>query len=136
MYTNEYEEYFPAGKATPLESLSLIFDPKGEDVALAICMASHANQPKLGTYYEKHQKIPEDLTCYRYNEGLTEAAPYNAVLMYYYKPIKWENWYTPSNKEGRLMLFVDGHMKFHPEEEFQKMQKATLDWIRENKEKT
>lgn len=129
-YSNENKEYFPAGKETPQKSLNLLFSSEGGN--LASCMAAHSHQPELGKYYEKHRKVPENLSCYRYNEGLAESAPYDGVLLYYYKPIKWENWYTPSKDKGRLVLFVDGHMKFLTEPEFQKKQKATLEWIKEN----
>jgi hypothetical protein len=132
MYSNKYDENFPAGKEKPLDSLALLAE-EGFLEAMH-CYTSHALGQKLSQYYKKHKKIPEKLCCYRYNEGLTESAPCDSVLMYYYKPIKWCCYMHPMKENGRMILFVDGHRKFHPEEEFQKMQKATLDWIKKNKE--
>lgn len=134
MYSQENNEMFPAGKETSLESLNLLFGPDGERTQLANCMASHSKQQKLWEYFKKYKKIPEHLACYRYNEGLKEEAPVDSVLMYYYKPIKWACWYSPTKEKGRLILFIDGHKKFYSEAEFQKLQKATLEWIKANKE--
>ena len=132
MYSDKYNEHFPAGKKTPLDSLALLAE--GGFLEAMHCYTSHALGKKLSQYYKIHKKIPKELCCYRYNEGLTESAPADSILMYYYKPIKWCCYMHPMKKKGRMILFVDGHRKFHPEEEFQKMQKATLDWIKKNKE--
>lgn len=128
MYSNKYDDEFPAGKKTPFDSLGLII----EDGFLqdAHCFTSHAKSRELIQYYKKYKKIPKNLCCYRYNEGLSESAPADSVVMYYYKPIKWCCYMHPENSAGRLILFVDGHCKFHPEAEFQKMQKETLNWIK------
>ena len=130
------DEFYPAGKETPMESLNLLFEPECERIQLAMCMASHSQKHEMWKYIDKHKKVPEHLSCYRYNEGLTEAAPVDSVVLYYYKPINWSCWYGRTNEKGRLILFHDGHKKFHPEAEFQKFQQATLKWISENKKKT
>jgi hypothetical protein len=132
MYSQEFDEYFPAGKETPLDSLALL-EKEGFLEAMH-CYTSHALGQELSKYYKKHKRIPKELCCYRYNEGLTESAPVDSVVMYYDKPIKWACYYNPTSEKGRLILFLDGHRKFHPEAEFQKFQKKTLDWIKENTE--
>ena len=129
MYSQEYDEHFPAGKGKPLDSLALLAD-EGFCKSLH-CYTSHALGQELAQYYEKHKEIPEELCCYRYNEGLTENAPIDSVLMYYYKPIKWATWDFPAKEKGRFILFLDGHMNFHPEEEFQKFQKDTIAYLKE-----
>jgi hypothetical protein len=131
MYSQEFNGHFPAGKETPLDSLALLAE-KGFLVQMN-CYTSHTLGQKLSQYYKIHKKIPDDLCCYRYNEGLTESALSDMVLMYYYKPIKWAYWGSPEKENGRLILFVDGHKQFFPEDEFIKLQKDTSDWIDKNK---
>ena len=133
IYSNEYDGHFPAGGKTPIESLNLLFDFNKQETGLASCMASHAHHSELYLYYKKHKKISEELCCYRYNEGLTENAPVDSVLMYYYKPTYWATWDFPTKEKGRMLLFIDGHTKFYKEADFKKMQKATLKWIKKNK---
>ena len=135
MYSYEHNGHFPAGKETPLESLNILFGD-GEDISFASNMASHDQRPEFRQYYKNHRKIPEHLTCYRYNEGLIiESAPVDSILMYYYKPTKWSSRGRSKSELGRTVLLLDGSFPFYPEAKFQKMQKTTLDWIKENKEK-
>jgi hypothetical protein len=131
MYSQEFNGHFPAGKEIPLDSLALLAE-KGF-LEQMNCYTSHALGQKLSQYYKLHKSIPENLCCYRYNEGLTESAPPDLVLMYYHKPIKWAYWGSPEKEIGRLILFVDGHKQFFPEYEFNKLQKDTLDWIDKNR---
>ena len=133
MYSDRYDECFPAGKDTPLDSLGLIIETGF--LRDAHCLTSHAKSKELTQYYRKNMKIPEELMCYRYNEGLTESSSVDSPVLYYYRPIKWCCYMHPTKEAGRLILFVDGHVKFHPEEEFQEMQKKTLEWIKKKKEK-
>jgi hypothetical protein len=135
MYAIENNEYFPAGKKTPLESLNIIFE-NGEQDGFAANMASHNQRSEFLKYYQKYKKIPEHLSCYKYNEGLTNSAPHDSVLMYYYKPIKWASRDRPTRQKGRAVLAIDGSVQFYSEEEFQKKQKATLEWITKNKVKS
>jgi hypothetical protein len=131
-YAMEYEDHFPAGKEPPLESLNIIFG-NGEQDVFAANMASHDKRAEFLKYYQEHRKIPEHLSCYRYNEGLTESAPQDSILMYYYKPIKWAFRGRPTNEAGRAVMAIDGSVRFYPEAEFQKLQKATLSYLSERK---
>lgn len=130
-YTMEYEGHFPAGKETPMESLNIIFD-NGDQDSFASNMASHDQRSEFLEYYRKHKKIPEHLSIYRYNEGLTEDAPIESILLYYYKPTKWSSRGRSKSELGRTVLLLDGSFPFYPEAKFQQMQKATLKWIEDN----
>lgn len=127
MYSNEHYEY-PAGRKTPMESLNIIFGD-GEQPVFAANMASHDQRAEFTEYYQQHRKIPENLSIYRYNEGLTEDAPIESILLYYYKPTKWASRGRSKSELGRTVLLLDGSFPFYPEAKFQQMQKVTLKWI-------
>jgi len=122
--------WLPRGGRTPADSLTQL-SPwlKGSG---ASCFTSHALAGKLHAYYEKHGTFTYDLMCYRYNEGLRENDPTDLIVIYYFKPTRWECSYHKKSVLGRPVMGLGSFWEFLPEEEFQKRQKRTEDYLREN----
>jgi hypothetical protein len=86
-------------------------------------------------HWEKHRTLSEEVPCYRYNEGLRLDNSSDLIVMYYYKPTRWECNIHKMKYEGRPVMFGFHNWKFLPEEEFQQRQRETLDFIRTRKRK-
>ena len=80
IYAAEHENWFPKGKADPLESLALLaeHDPQFQ----VHVMTSHDEQTPLRRFWSDHRRLPEDLVCYRYNAGLRIEDPGDLILLY------------------------------------------------------
>jgi hypothetical protein len=124
------DTWLPRGGKTPADSLAQICS----DQYLAKCFTSHALSGKLYEYYKKHGTLTYDLMCYRYNEGLRTDDPQELIVFYYFKPTRWSSWERKEAFVGRpvMTLAVTGAWEFIPEEEFQRRQKQTENYLRNN----
>lgn len=124
--------WLPRGGKTPADSL-LLLNPyvKG---GIAHHVTSHALGPKLGEYYQKHGTLTYEFMCYRYNEGLRGDDPRDLIVMYYFKPTRWECCYHKADSVGRVVLDLDLDVAwdFIPEDEFEARQKKTEAYLRKN----
>ena len=81
----------------------------------------------LNNLYPKYISESDMLRCptkniaYAYVKGLTEGSSPDAIIAY---DVSVEN-----HGDGRNVLFVDGHVKWHGEEEFQKLLQKTKDFL-------
>ena len=129
IYADDHEGWFPKGKASPLESLALLVqhDPQFQ-VRL---LTSHDNQTPLELHWRDHQRLPEHLICYRYNAGLRMDDPPQLILLYYYKPTRWECSLHKKRQVGRPVMDVYSSWTFLPEDKFVRQQQHTEEFIRE-----
>jgi hypothetical protein len=128
------DRWLPRGGKTPADSLAqLCSDPR-----LASCFTSHALSGKLYEYFEKHGTLTYDLMCYRYNEGLRTDDPQALIVFYYFRPTRWSSWGQKEGFVGRPVMTLDitPAWDFIPEAEFQRRQKQTEDYLRENNRTT
>ena len=130
-YAEKHDGWFPRGGKTPLDSLGQCIT-KPMDTHF---LTSHALQKEAMEYWEKHRSLSEDVSCYRYNEGLRLDSSSDLIVMYYYKPTRWECNIHKMKYVGRPVLFGFHYWKFLSEEEFQQRQRETLDFIRTRKRK-
>ena len=128
-YAEEHDGWFPRGGKTPLDSLGRCVT-KAMDTFF---FTSHALQKEAIAYWERHHTLSEEVSCYRYNEGLRLDDPCDLIVMYYYKPTRWRHSYQKTNHMGRPVLLGFDYWTFLPEEEFQRRQRQTLDVIRTRK---
>jgi len=130
-YAQEHDGWFPRGGKTPLDSLGQCIT-KPMDTHF---FTSHALQKKAMEYWERHRSLSEDVSCYRYNEGLRLDNSDDLIVMYYYKRTRWECNIHKMKYVGRPVLFGFTYWKFISEEEFQQRRRETLDFIRTRKRK-
>lgn len=125
-YADEHDGYFPKGGKTPLDSLAQCIKEEKE----VHFFTSHLRTMKCIDYWKKHKSLNEDVTVYRYNEGLNEADPGNLVIMYYYKDSK------TYKGIGRFVLRnYNSKFRFMTTEEFQQAQKETVDFLKKRNER-
>jgi hypothetical protein len=129
MYSSSYDGWFPRGKASALESLSLLtqHDPQ----FTVHVLTSHDKQAELMRQWSDPKRLPEDLICYRYNAGLRQGDPAQLIVLYYYTPTRWECSLHKGRQIGRPVMFVDSSWTFLPEEEYARQQRRTEEFIRE-----
>jgi len=130
-YAEEHDGWFPRGGKTPLDSLAQCITEPSE----THFFTSHALQKKAMQYWEKRRSLSEDVSCYRYNEGLRVDSPSNLIVMYYYKPTRWECNIHKMKYVGRPVMLGLLYWEFLSEEEFQQRQRETLDFVRIRKRK-
>ena len=130
MYFDEtQEEWHPRGGATPAASLNVLTKwLKGPHH-----FTSHALAGDLGAYHHQHGTLTYEFMCYRYNEGLRRDDPDSLIVMYYIKPTRWECNQHKGDFLGRNVLHTAGGWSFIPEDEFQKQQRLTLQFLKDNK---
>lgn len=123
------DKWLPRGGKTPADSLAQFYS----DQYLAKCFTSHALSGKLYEYYKKHGTLTYDFMCYRYNEGLSIDDPQELIVFYFHKPTRWSSWGRKEGFLGRPVMTLDisPAWEFLPEQEFQKRQAATLEYMRE-----
>jgi len=122
--------WLPRGGTTPADSLSVLVKWSGH----AAVFTSHSLTPKLEKYFREHGTMHYDYMCYRYNEGLRADDPEDLIIMYYYKPTRWENSHRKRDFVGRpIMTFTTrSAWDFIPEAEFQRRQNETEEYLRKN----
>ena len=122
--------WYPHGGKTPADSLAKMIVPTNYLRSPGV-FTSHALAGKLGKFYAQHQTLTYELMCYRYNEGLRGDDPQNLILMYYFKPTRWECSEHKMDLVGRPVLSAGrGSWDFIPEPEFQTRQKATEEFLK------
>ena len=99
----------------------------------ASTFACHRLAPDLHAYFRKHGTLTDDLMCFRYNEGLSSDDPKDLIVLYYHKPTHWQDSRTKRGFLGRAVMTLDlsPFVEFLPEDEFQRRQRATLEYIRQ-----
>lgn len=122
------DDWYPRGGKTPADSLVVLMkwlkDPHH--------FTSHALSPQLGEYYAKQGTLTYEFMCYRYNEGLRRDDPYDLILMYYFEPTRWECHSHKMAFVGRPVMQIGGPWDFIPEDEFQRRQKTTEQFLKKN----
>lgn len=128
------DKWLPRGGRTPADSLAQLCS----DARLASCFTSHALSGALTQYYEKHGTLTYDLMCYRYNEGLRSDDPRDLIVFYYFRPTRWSSWGRKERFVGRPVMTLDitPAWQFISEAEFQRRQKQTEYYLRENSRTT
>ncbi len=131
-YANKHGGWYPRGGKNPLDSLSKCI-PDFREVHL---FTSHALSRKAQNYWKATRSLSEEVCCYRYNEGLRDDDPDDLVVMYYYKPTRWECREHKTDSLGRpvmrLPILAFG-WRFLPEDEFQREQAKTVEYLRKRK---
>jgi len=127
-YAVSHDGWYPKGGETPMDSLAQLIT----NVRDVHFFTSHALQPKLIKYWEKNKTFSPEFCCYRYNEGLREDGPSDLIVMYYFKPTRWECNYHKCKELGRIVTQVSPihSWKWIPENElccFSKFFKRVLE---------
>ncbi len=125
-YALEHDGWYPRGDGKALD-----IQVKELEAWLPVLQAltSHAQSRKLSDEWKRTGVINPDLCCHHYNMGINaKNAPRGAIVMYYYKPTKWECWMHKEDFIGRP-VFSDGLWDFIPEAEFQRRQDMTLEYL-------
>ena len=102
-YGKENDGWYPISGSTPLDSLAKCIKDE-EDVRF---FTSHAWAGDLKAHWRKHKTLSPEFTCYRYNEGLREDDPADLIVLYYYKPTRWECSQHKMKETGRPVMFLD-----------------------------
>jgi hypothetical protein len=126
------DRWLPRGGKTPADSL-LLLNPYVK-TGIAHHVTSHAMALKLNEYYQKHGTLTYDFMCYRYNEGLRKDDPQDLIVMYYFKPTRWECSYHNMGFLGRVVLdlSLSPSWNFISEAEFQTRQRKTEAYLRDS----
>jgi len=131
-YADKHGGWYPRGGKNPLDSLAKCI-PDFREVHL---FTSHVLSRKAQDYWKATRSLSEEVCCYRYNEGLRDDDPYGLVVMYYYKPTRWLSWERKMDYLGRpvmrLPILAFG-WRFLPEDDFQREQAKTVEYLRERK---
>jgi len=128
-YASQHDGWYPKGGSDPLDSLAKCV----EEVKDVHFFTSHAQAKQLLGHWEAHKTFPSNLCCYRYVEGLRTNDPEGLVMLYYWKPTRWECSSHKMKEVGRPVCFLPpGHSwEFISEPEFQKKLTLTLAYLRE-----
>jgi hypothetical protein len=128
-YAIQHDGWYPKGGRDRLDSLAKCVG-QVKDVRF---FTSHAQSRRLAAYWQEHQTFSSNLCCYRYVEGLRTNDPQGLVMLYYWKPTRWECSSHKMQEEGRSVCFSPpGHSwEFIQEEQFQKRLAHTLAYLRE-----
>lgn len=130
MYAMDHAGWFPRGENTPLDSLALLVPEYYSD--RPGIFTSHALASQLNTHYAEQKRLPENLMCLRYNEGLREDDPANLILLYGHAPTRWECSLHKKRGIGRPVMTLTRSWEFLLEAEFQKMQTRTQKYLLEH----
>ena len=128
-YASRHGGWYPKGGNNPLDSLAKCVG-EVKDVHF---FTSHAQAQQLVAYWEAHKTFSSNLCCYRYVEALKTNDPEGLVLLYYWKPTRWECSSHKMGKVGRPVCFHPPRhsWEFVPEAEFQERLSHTLAYLRE-----
>ena len=128
-YASQHGGWYPKGGSNPLDSLAkCVGDAK--DVHF---FTSHAQAQQLVAHWEAQKTFSSNLCCYRYVEGLRTNDPEGLVMLYYWKPTRWECSSHKKKEVGRPVCFYPpGHSwEFISEPEFQEKLTHTLAYLKE-----
>ena len=137
-YAANHEGQYPTGGTNALHSLSRCVNQAHE----VHFFTSHAQANGLEAYWQKHKSFTADLCCYRYVEGLNTNDPEGLIVLYYWKPTRWECRDHKKPELGRSVCFLSspgelrvsfGSWRFVPETEFQEQLARTLAYLREDR---
>jgi hypothetical protein len=128
-YASQHGGWYPKGGRDPLDSLAKCVG----DVKDVHFFTSHAQARQLVAHWEAQKSFSSNLCCYRYVEGLRTNDPQGLVMLYYWKPTRWECSSHKMKGVGRPVCFhPPGHSwEFISEPEFQERLTQTLAYLRE-----
>jgi hypothetical protein len=128
-YAAQHDGWYPKGREDPLNSLARCIG-QVQDVHF---FTSHAQAQQLAAHWEMHKTFTSNLCCYRYVEGLRTNDPEGLVMLYYWKPTRWECNSHKMKEVGRpVCLHPPRHSwEFIPEAEFQEKLTHTFAYLRE-----
>jgi hypothetical protein len=132
IYAEMHNKYYPIGDGNPLDVLvSKLELSKYGDVGW---LASHNRWRELNDHWNKYHTVSEDISCYRYNQGLRTDDPGEMIIMYYFKPTRLDCESHIVNFTGRPILDIKcKYWSFITEGEFQERQQLTVKYIRDHK---
>lgn len=131
-HAKTHEGWFPRGGRDEWDSLSRAIEEPDQ----VHFFTSHALQPSAGEYWAKTRSLSDEVSCYRYNEGLRLDDSVGLILMYYEKAGHWEcmNHYMPDLGRVCLRLRLHGsHWEYLGEEEFRQAQELTEQVLRDRR---
>jgi len=122
IYSTDHDEYFPQGKtaATVIEEL-VAGDYLPADSEVFICPAAAGDHEA----WERTKKISAATVSYRWVPGLNVISPPDFIIMY--------DKSLEHHGNGRNVLFVDGHVEWMREEDFQKRLAEQKERMREGR---
>jgi len=128
-YAIQHDGWYPKDGKDPMDSLAKCVG-QAKDVHF---FTSHAQAQRLAAHWKAHNTFSSNLCCYRYVEGQRTNDPEGLVMLYYWKPTRWECSSHKMKEVGRPVCFSPpGHSwKFIPEEQFQEKLAHTLAYLRE-----